>query len=44
MERDTPVDAEVAGPPADRLVEDAASSTEAHARETGDTEEPATER
>lgn len=44
VERESPVDAEVAGPPADRLVEDAASSSEAHTRETGDAEEPAADR
>jgi colicin import membrane protein len=39
-----PTEAEVAGPPADRLVEDGASSEDAPAGATDDAEEPATER
>jgi sec-independent protein translocase protein TatB len=40
----TPVDAEGAGPPADRLVEDGPTPTVEHPRPDDDAEEPATER
>jgi Tat protein translocase TatB subunit len=43
-QRATGIDAEVAGPPADRLVEDGAAPAEEAPRANGDAEEPAAER